>query len=134
MYGIVLLIGARERRPLPKGETMTERYNGYANRETWAMSLWLNNDQQLGADFKFYVRDQHEDRLHDEAPTQWWVWGGADMIARSWADIMMTRSGYEHEFSGPMPAGLQDMALDVGSLWRIDWFEVLESVFEGDQD
>ena len=50
---------------------MTEKYNGWENRETWVVALWVNNEQDLYNECRaivkrndrFKARDMIEDML-----------------------------------------------------------------------
>jgi FAD/FMN-containing dehydrogenase len=124
--------GAGEAPPTEGTDIMCESYNGYKNRETWAFMLYLNNSDGLLGDFRSYVRDHHEDRVNDEPQADWWAWGGADTIAKRWAETYLTPDGYAHEFGDEWPEALQEMATDIGSLFRVDWFTVLRHAFDED--
>lgn len=88
-----------------------ETYNGWANRETWALMLWVNNDEGLQIDFRERAA------------------GGVDAV-REWADVVFTRAGYVDFFGSEWPDSLADVASEIGSLWRVDWAEVVESLSE----
>ncbi len=90
----------------------TETHEGYVNRETWALSLWLNNDEGL------YNMARETARIG--SPER------ADERIKSLAESLFTRSGYENEFGSPWPTALADAAEDIGSLWRVDYAEVAE--------
>ena len=90
-----------------------ETCNGWANRETWSLMLWVNNDQGLGESAREAVRLESE------------PWRQADAL-REWADEMLTRAGYVDTFGAPWPDALADVACEVGSLDRVDWGECVE--------
>ena len=55
---------------------MTENYNGWKNRETWVVALWLNNEQDLynvcraivKVNDRFKARDMIEDMVRRQSP------------------------------------------------------------------
>ena len=44
-------------------------YNGWKNRETWALNLWFNNDQGLYYLMQEYIEDCKENELSKESAT-----------------------------------------------------------------
>lgn len=98
---------------------MTEEYQGWKNRETWAMALWLDNDQGLYEESRQIVRVAVEERnmLYD----------GADKL-KDWVEELAA-DACECE-GGKRSEELCNMFQDIGSLWRVDWEEVAESRFD----
>jgi hypothetical protein len=101
--------GLVEQPPLQKvkEEVMPEanKYNGWSNRETWVVNLWLTNDQSaydaLQHDMKAFesLGEQAEELEH-------WVrceYGIDDLDASVVSDLIST------------------------SLGRIDWFEIVQN-------
>lgn len=109
-------------------------YNGWANRETWAVALHINNDQGWQESVHEAVRNAVEGLLQDPPP---WVvdhTGTASRQAQNvaageavrenvegWIDYLETRD--TPEASGDMRGILGD----IGSLWRVDWTELGEA-------
>jgi hypothetical protein len=104
---------------------ITDRYNGWANRETWACHLHLTNDEgwyNLCRDMaKYAIKEQKEDGI----------------VARhSLADDLkglveeMFNMVYYPEQREPAPPNVLGMAADVGSLWRVDWDEIARAFLE----
>lgn len=95
-----------------------DRYNGWTNRETWAVALHINNDQGWqesvhaalrdwwGKPPGGYVADPNEARMAGE------------IIRENFEVELETMSDSEDAFSR-----LQIQA-DIGSLWRVDWTEL----------
>lgn len=84
---------------------MDETYNGWANRETWAFYLHLSNDQGLWSWAEDFVTNQ---------PRQ---------IPRVVGDLMVEAvEELWDECEGAEWVRL--MRSDVGSVWRIDTYEV----------
>lgn len=111
---------------------MSESYNGWANRETWAVALWLNNEQEWQESVLALVRelvDLHEQEYGAERISPTFV---GEQI-REWLDNLLDWSNYGDEHGGQrvVPALLLSMLSDIGSLWRVDWHE-LGTVFLAD--
>lgn len=92
-----------------------ERYNGWANRETWGLVLHLNNDEGLQGEAHAVVREPG-------------VWGRTAAL-ESWVTDLLSSSYWTEEFGTPMPEWAHLMRADVGSLWRVDWAEAAESLY-----
>jgi hypothetical protein len=109
-------------------KTMAEDYNGWANRETWAVRLWLDNDQGIYYSAQDAARGAIEE-LHRELGNRDL---GADGLARTEARRIgdairdLVESLTELVTMGEAP-NLVGMVLDIGSQWRVDWDEVCDS-------
>ncbi|MFF4777609.1 hypothetical protein ACFY05_32690 [Microtetraspora fusca] len=75
-----------------------ETYQGWCNRETWALHLWLTNEEALYHESRARAADG-ESALRD--------WVENDL----WPELHQTHDGLV-------------MLKDVGSLWRVDWREL----------
>lgn len=100
-----------------------ERYNGWANRETWAVALHINNDQGW------------QESVH-EALRAVPAYGGATEIP-AWVAGNVIRSEVEDALDVETYGSVDDGAhchnyvtqmlpvlRDIGSLWRVDWAEL----------
>jgi hypothetical protein len=101
---------------------MCETYSGWTNRETWALMLWINNDEGL----QDMTRDAIAAGTRDSALDS--LTYDTSEVLREWVEIMFTRSGYVGEFGAPWPDALADIAEDIGSLYRINYYECAESI------
>jgi hypothetical protein len=97
-----------------------DTYQGWANRETWALMLWINNDQGLYESFRSILLEDYSD-YPDYIPRD---------TVQNHAAAYFTRSGYEDAFGDTWPDALADIAAEIGSLWRVDWSEVAASLLE----
>lgn len=108
--------------------TDSERYNGYANRETWAFNLHWQNDQGLYNETLEQAAGVLERanvaRTHDDPVTNWAL---GEYIVNYWRDFIRE---YRDNFGTELPEGLTMFRDEVGSWWRIDYAEVGEAVRE----
>jgi len=91
---------------------MSEFYNGWSTRETWAVSLHINNCegfQNIVTEMKDESKDVHELALKLR-----------EFFEQLESDAM------DHEVNRETKI----MFTDIGSLWRVDWQEVAESFYE----
>ena len=91
-------------------------YQGWTNRETWALMLWVNNDEGLYDLYRETVQSGLAAHSEDSV--------------RSLTETLLRSDEYRAEFGDEWPEGLRQVANEVGSLWRIDWAEVVESLTE----
>lgn len=110
-----LLIEAAER-----GHAATEKYQGWANRETWALMLWINNDQGLYETFR--------DATRGLRGVKSWI---AEDTVKDLVEQYFTPDGW-YEMTGDAFANAPTYAaaFEIGSLWRIDWAEVTAALLE----
>jgi hypothetical protein len=127
----------------------SDSYSGWANRETWAVALHINNDQGWQESVREAVRNAVDGAYQD--PPVWLGAGGATDPAeldRLWANVAgdAIRESVEEALE-TIPATdpyrpqtravvrilteAQALALrDIGSLWRVDWTELGASFLE----
>lgn len=87
-------------------EVERERYNGWPNRETWALYTWLSNDQGL--------YEEVRERANTKDPVEA-VRNVKDYIEALFDEFQDDPATYK---------GMANMVMDVGSLWRVDWAEI----------
>jgi hypothetical protein len=82
---------------------MCEEYNGWTNRETWAVALWIDNEQRLQAKaLELAKENQGQRELADAIES--WLDGYFD---QNWVQARTMRE-------------------DIGSLYRVNWWELAE--------
>lgn len=100
---------------------MKEDYNGWTNRETWAVMLHINNDQWLLETALDYAKIA----LHQEEKDGLTSYVLGETIKNWIEDDLLTLENI---------AGNEDLFLmltDIGSLFRVNWQEVADSLLEG---
>jgi len=91
-----------------------EKYNGYANYETWAVNLWLTNDESAYMAVR-QIASEYEDSDDCERAIKDWV-----------EDNIPDLPGFNENL---FPMGLfSDLIL--ASLKEVDWSEIVESLKE----
>jgi type IV secretory pathway TrbF-like protein len=94
--------------------------NGYSNRETWALALWLDNDHGLRNMVVEKITSLVvEDRSRDDVTTM-----TGDYVRGLYDDLWEAAS---------QPGAYVDvlnMLQDVGSGWRINWHELAKGYLE----
>lgn len=100
---------------------MTEEYNGWSNRETWATMLHIDNDQALYEIARDYARGRLEENEGDLATALYYL--GENL--EGWiVDDLLTLEN----ISGNQ--GLWLMLTDIGSLYRVNWREIAENLLD----
>lgn len=101
-----------------------ETYNGWSNRETWCLSLWLDNDEGLSDEVQKLVRTATR-RLSLKSPQESIddaVCALTKGLQRYVDDLIEERDVGN--------TGLRTMFDDIGSLYRINWRELASSLIE----
>ena len=116
----------------------TEGYNGWKNRETWALMLHVNNDQGLQemamevVTEAFGDLDDYQDEISasDVSDLRMSLICLARDAFQEWAESWLTVDGYKEQFGEDISMNMARVAEDIGSLWRVDWYECAESLLE----
>ena len=82
---------------------MCETYNGWVNRETWCMSLWLESDQGT------------YDRLNENISA---------LSEPETYEVANLIKDFFEEMEDLAPDFHRQIRDDVGSLYRVDWDEI----------
>ena len=106
----------------------SEEYNGWANRETWAVVLHLSNDEGLWDQSREVARSAAESWESPFSPGSALVRGDAEDAVQEYVEQLLDPGYWWDEFGSPMPEGIELMKDDCGSLWRVDWAEVAASL------
>ena len=104
---------------------MCQEYNGWSNRETWALLLWVNNDQGLqesAMDYALTEYKEHKAEGDDEGQ----ITSDAVNCLAETLENWITEDLLTFESIKESPA-LFSMLTDIGSLYRVNWREVAES-------
>ena len=109
---------------------MSDKYNGWTNRETWATNLWLTNDASTQ---DFWAEEiQRLRRIAESADGMPAVWTAAEYVRFTLAERL--REEFENvwadamERDGVLTAQTAQCLYDIGSLWRVDWQEIADSM------
>jgi hypothetical protein len=107
-----------------------ETYNGWTNRETWAVSLHLNNDEGLYYDLARILEEAFLEDV-DGSTREGWIRGVMSAVdsLSEWVEEILSFNYWE-ENGTTMPHGIHLMKDDVGSLWRVNWREIVEAELE----
>ena len=97
---------------------MSEEYNGWSNRETWATALHINNDQGLYETAKDYTITavEHHPSTEDGSGQNEAIYCLADTLENFVTELL------DADWDG-----VKSMRYDIGSLWRVNWQEIADS-------
>jgi hypothetical protein len=103
-----------------------ETYNGWTNRETWAIQLHLSNNKGDYTMFREWakgcVQKPDEDRRHMIGAMAGLV---KDYTKKIFESVTHPEDGYPEE-DGPPTKAARMFVADVGSWWRADFYEIAE--------
>lgn len=114
-----------------------EKYNGWANRETWAAALWLDNtpalyeaSRRVGAAARAAAEEWAERMVSEhgmaERDAESIRSAGASYLAEM-LDIPELAREY---LTDPRDGTPEGMMADIGSTWRIDYGELYDALTE----
>jgi hypothetical protein len=117
---------------------MSEEYNGWSNRETWATALHINNDQGLLETALDYARTAWQEHTSiGEDSVSWGKIAENESEARycladtleNWIteDLLTLENLTKNQ-------GLFSMLSDIGSLYRVNWSEIANSLIDDNQE
>jgi hypothetical protein len=111
---------------MPEDET----YNGWANRETWAVALHINNDQGSYTRAREMARDAMVD---ENEPLGLSLAFRVSELIKEWVEGEAEKVYYRP--TRPSSGGIDDstewarmLCADTGSLWRVDWYAITEGI------
>lgn len=90
-----------------------DKYGGWENRETWALNLWLSNDEGL-----YNLVKERLNEIDSSKKFEHELWDGLEELV----DELKEEAENNKE--------LKKMFDDVGSLWRVNWEEIAKAFME----
>ena len=105
---------------------MTETYNGWTNRETWAIQLHLSNNEGDYLEMKEHAEELVKEQTEDDDSGPSAVWRMAEYI-EDWVREVYDSVLHQDECDdGVIWSRKEERMLisDVGSFWRADFQEI----------
>ena len=116
-----------------------DEYNGWTNRETWAYSLWLSNEQAMYEEIRERMKTAIKDSItgkgayfHPIGHPEQAEMSRTELIgvtAEALKDYLEELKETEEHGIPEQSKPLHSMMEDIGSDWRIDYFEIAENEF-----
>ena len=108
---------------------MSDEYNGWKNKETWCVGLYLDNDhgtylETQAATARGLVRASDFANEYPEVTLNVYRHVAMEIegMVQEWRDEVT--DGGDGYANASVPAGLLSMFLEIGSLWRVDFDEI----------
>jgi hypothetical protein len=101
-----------------------EEYNGWTNRETWAIQLHLSNNE---GDYDLMRETAREILSEEHTPGTFAFTGAVGAMAnyiKEWTEEVFNAVLYPED--GPAGELARSFVADVGSWWRADFHEIAE--------
>jgi len=97
----------------------TQEYQGWTNRETWATMLHIDNDEGLLESALDFARIALQDEEDSKELTSYYL---GEKLSEWIQEDLLTRENVA------VSEGLWLMLSDIGSLYRVNWREIAESL------
>lgn len=98
-----------------------QEYNGWTNRETWAMALWFDNEFSLYEMAQEYARAEIEGHDKDEEINPYYL---AESLKNYIEEDFLTFENVSDN------RNLWVMLTDIGSLYRVNWREIAQNYLD----
>lgn len=105
---------------------MTDTYNGWTNRETWATALHIDNDEGLYN----HRLELCEDAVREVNKGVLPVLKPHHVLADSLKDWIEEMGESLYQPGCPASEDLARMFSDIGSVWRVNWDEIARNFLE----
>ena len=110
---------------MPMNSYENEEYNGWTNRETWSMNLWITNEPHW---------DEHARKLACSVVWRYVQTPNTERdIQRAIYDLKLDiREYFDEEFSWEYVKdneNLYNVVREIGSLDRVNWYEIAEHFY-----
>lgn len=105
-----------------------ETFNGWTNRETWAMALHMDNDHGLYLMIGDIVSEAIQNEFDQEHVSgNWRTYIAAHALEDWFTNWVDDEAGWETvDHTVEISAGLWMILHEVGSVWRVDWSQIAE--------
>jgi hypothetical protein len=97
--------------------TNSDSYNGWSNRETWALNLWLSNDQGLYEMTRERVAEAVNNRSLDRSDA-WYAALAGETVKAFWEELTDPNEGLLSA------ENILQMVRHIGSEYRVNWDEI----------
>lgn len=99
-----------------------DRYNGWANRETWAVALYGDNEEWIYRHLHEEAKEVNDSQCSH--PRYEMKTRAKNFFENLAADVVEQTTTKE----------TAEMILDIGSLWRVDWYAIADHYLTAQED